>query len=128
MTGLRFLCVALLMHSHEVDWQYDTELSERQVLGGLAKCRGLLAFYPRIEHWGQHDESEGVDEGEGARRYREELKRTVTRPRGSVEDIEDKTSAADLGDEADKVKGWQVQPIAASDKDQREQGRVMLFV
>ena len=102
MTGLRFLCVALLMHSHDVDWQYDTEESERKVLGGLSKCRGLWAFYPRIEHWGQHDESEGVDEGEGARRWREELKRTVTRPRGSVEEIEDKTPAVDLGEKADE--------------------------
>ena len=102
MTGLRLLCVSVIMHSHDADWQYDTEESEKRVLSGLAKCRGLWAFYVVVEHWGQHGQSDGVDEGEGARRWREELRRKVMRPRESVEEIEDKTSAVDLGYEADE--------------------------
>ena len=101
MTGLRELEVWVFMHSHVVEWEDDTEESEKEVLSGLAKCRGLRVFKVRVEHLGKHPESRGVDEGLGARRWREELARRVRRPRVDVGEIEDKTFAVDLGYEED---------------------------
>ena len=101
MTGLRELEVWVCMHSHLVEWEDDTEESEREVLSGLAKCRGLTAFKIRVKHLGRHFESYGVDEGVGARRWREALGRTVTRPRVGVGEIEDVSFLNDLGYEAD---------------------------
>ena len=85
MTGLRELDVRVFLHSHEAEWEDTTEEREKKLLSGLAKCRGLVAFNVMVEHW-DHD---GFDGGEGARRWREELARKVTRPRGHVEEIED---------------------------------------
>lgn len=75
---------------------------EKKVLGGLAKCRGLRAFNAMIEHWSLLGPADGVDEREGARRWREELARKMTRPRSDVGEIEDKTFAVDLGYEANE--------------------------
>lgn len=77
------------MWSRGVDYRDGTEEKEKGVLSGLAKCRGLRAFEVRVEHLGRHPESGGVDEGVRVRRWREELARTVTRPRVRVGEIED---------------------------------------
>ena len=98
MTGLRELDVRVDLHCHEAEWEDTTEEREKKLLSGLAKCRGLMAFYIVVEHWNQN----GFDYGEGAKSWREELARKVTRPRGHIEEIEDKTFAVDLGYVADE--------------------------
>ena len=95
MTGLRELDVRVILHGH-VEWKDTTEERQKTVLSGLAKCRGLEWFNVRIEHWGHYGQTDGVDGRESARKWREELARKVTRPRGGVEEIEDKTFEVDL--------------------------------
>ena len=42
------------MHNHVAEWDDDTEESEKEVLSGLAKCRGLRAFKVSVEHSWRH--------------------------------------------------------------------------
>ncbi len=86
-----------MMHSHVGEWEDGTEESEKDVLRGLGKCRGLRAFKVRVEHMGRHYESRGVDEGAGARRWREELGRRVMRPRLGAGEVEEESLLEILG-------------------------------
>ena len=101
-----------MMHSHVGEWEDGTEESEREVLRGLGKCRGLRALKVRVEHMGRHYESRGVDEGVGARRWREELGRRMTRSRLAVGEVEEGSLLENWGEDGEEGGrrrcGWRV--------------------